>query len=176
MTSISQLPPVETLAADDAIPVQQTIDGVTRYATPTQIQVAAGALIAASNLADVENEQAARNNLGLGTVAVLDIGSGLAAGGGNLAVEFGDETGTVADGGALAATTQAAATAQSTASTAASTASAASAAAEAAVITANTALSQILTNSAPGIAGMLGYGILNYAAARSATAYYMGGL
>jgi hypothetical protein len=152
MTAISQLDPVTTLAPNDAIPVEQAIDGVTRYATPAQIQVAAGALIGANNLADVPNEQAARNNLGLGGVAVLGIGNGLAAGGGNLAVEFGTTTGTVADGGVLAAETiaritgqtdnaNAAATAQATASTAASTASAASAAAAAARATASSAQS-----------------------------------
>lgn len=103
MTEINQLSPVTELASDDAIPVQQTADGVTRYATPAQIQAAAGALIGANNLEDLESPQAARNNLGLGAIAVLAAGPGLAIGGGNLAVQFGTTPNTVADGGALAA-------------------------------------------------------------------------
>lgn len=107
MTTIAQYPPVTTLGPDDAIAVQQAADGVTRRATPAQIQAAAGALIGANNLADLESEQTARANLGLGTVATLDVGSGLTSSGDNLTVAFGNRPGTVADGGALATETSA---------------------------------------------------------------------
>lgn len=148
MTEISQLPPVEELASGDQFPVQQLADGITRYATPAQIQTAAGALIAQNNLEDVGSAQAARNNLGLGGASVLGVGAGFQIVSGNLAAKFGTTTGTVADGGALASTATVATSAQTTAGqavtaagAAAETATQAQTTASGAVETANTASS-----------------------------------
>lgn len=44
MTTINQLPPVTTPGSNDAIPVQQAVDGVTRYMTPAQLAALIGAM------------------------------------------------------------------------------------------------------------------------------------
>jgi hypothetical protein len=86
MPRLIDLPAASSVADANIMLVSQ--GGIARQAT--RGQVLAGALLVANNLGDVSDAVASRANLGLGPIAILNIGTGLEESGGTLRVQAGN--------------------------------------------------------------------------------------